>query len=58
MERMAAVEDTAGAATDNVTAISEAVTVDTATGEVEAIATQQYVNGAIAALDDLSGLDF
>ncbi|WP_417118846.1 hypothetical protein [Olsenella phocaeensis] len=58
MERMAVVEDAAGVATDNVNAIADAVTVDTSTGTVETIATQSYVDDAIAALDDLSGLDF
>ena len=57
MERMAIVEDTAGAASDNVVAIGDAVTVDPQ-GAVEPIATQQYVNDAIAALDDLSELEF
>jgi phage minor structural protein len=57
MERMAIVEDTAGAASDNVVAIGDAVTVDPQ-GTVEPIATQQYVDDAIANLDDLSGLDF
>ena len=57
MERMAAVEDTAGAASDNVVAIGDAVTVDSQ-GTVEPIATQQYVDDAIANLDDLSLLDF
>jgi hypothetical protein len=57
MERMAAVEDTAGAASDNVVAIGDAVTVDSQ-GAVEPIATQQYVDDAIANLDDLSALDF
>jgi hypothetical protein len=57
MERMAAVEETAGAASDNVVAIGDAVTVDPQ-GAVEPIATQQYVDDAIANLDDLSNLDF
>lgn len=57
MERMAAVEDTAGAASDNVVAIGGAVTVDSQ-GTVEPIATQQYVDDAIASLDDLSALYF
>lgn len=58
MERMAVVEDTAGAASDNVIAIGEAVTVDTSTGTVETIATQSYVDDAIAALDDLNDVSF
>ncbi len=57
MERMTVVEEAAGAATDNVIAIGDAVTVD-ASGTVEAIATEQYVDDAIAALDDLSGVYF
>lgn len=58
MERMAVVEDAAGAATDNVIAIGDAVTVDSSTGTVETLATESYVDDAIAALDDLSVLDF
>ena len=57
MERMTVVEYTAGAASDNVAAISEAVTVDPG-GTVETLATQQYVDDAIASLDDLSNVDF
>lgn len=58
MERMAVVEDAAGAASDNVIAIGEAVTVDTSTGTVETIAMQSYVDDAIAALDDLNDVSF
>jgi hypothetical protein len=57
MERMAIVEDTVGAASDNVVAIGDAVTVDSQ-GAVEPIATQQYVDDAIANLDDLGALYF
>ncbi|EHF02172.1 hypothetical protein HMPREF1008_00878 [Olsenella sp. oral taxon 809 str. F0356] len=56
-ERVTAVEDVAATTSESVASISSAVTVD-AGGSVETIATQTYVDDAIANLDDLSGTEF
>lgn len=62
--RVAAVEDAAGAAGDTVSAVGASVAAIeqaagvTAGGEVPALATQEYVAQQIAALDDLSEVEF
>lgn len=62
--RVAAVEDAAGAAGDTVAAVGASVVAIeqaagvVAGGEVPALATKEYVAQQIAALDDLSGVEF
>ena len=62
--RVAAVEDVAGAAGDTVAAVGASVAAIeqaagvVASGDVPALATKEYVAQQIAALDDLSEVEF